>query len=96
MNFTRKKFILLTLMGIVVFSAMYIPLCSPLCPTNHHRIDFSQSASCAFSSHSFVQIGIGLSVLFILTFSGFALGSGIPFIPEGFYLALFKPPRSLA
>ena len=93
MSFTGKKLFLLVLIGLIALSAVYVLVCTPLCPTVHYGLDFSQGATCTFPSHSFVQIRIGLAALFILPLLGiFPHMKPVP-IPEGFLLSLFKPPR---
>jgi hypothetical protein len=93
MNLTKKKSLLFLLLGSVVLSILFTAVCAPLCHSSHHGSDFSQGANCTFSSHSFVQIGAGLSALFMLPFMGLFLVFGVPYIPKGFFLFPYRPPR---
>jgi hypothetical protein len=93
MHFTRKKILLLILMGGVTFVVLSVPMCAPLCPESHHGADFFQDANCTISSHSFVRSGAGLANLFILPLLGLFLIRAISSVPEGFLLSPYKPPR---
>jgi hypothetical protein len=92
--FTKKLlFFMFILMGIMGLSALYVTVCPLLCVGNSHDIDSSQHPDCTFSSHSFVQTGMGLFALFILLLLGFSLLGNTSLIAEGFFLPPFKPPQ---
>jgi len=93
MNLTRKNLILFIIIGILVSSIPVITLCSSYCASSDLALDSPVDGSCPFSYHSFVQITIGLSALFVLPRAGLFLFRGRQFIPPGVYLPLFKPPR---
>lgn len=93
MGFTRKKLFAFILVGSLTFGIPFITVCFSLCPTVDLGSDFSHIDNCTFSSHSYVQIGIGQSTLFIPPHLGLFLIIGRYNIPEGFSLLPFKPPR---
>ena len=93
MDLTRKKCFVFFLMGIMAFSVLFVPVCSTLCSAGSNVADVSHGASCTFLSHSFTQFGIGLSAIFILPLMGLFLLISSYYIPAGFLLPLFKPPR---
>ncbi len=93
MNLSRKKSSLFLLLGSVIFAVIFTPVCAPLCPNIHHGNEFSQDVNCSFASHSFVRIGGGLAALFMLSFMSLFLVFGISYIPQGFFLPPFRPPR---
>ena len=66
---------------------------SSLCPTDNHIMNFFQETNCGLSSHSFLQLGIGLFMLFSLPLAGIFRGARIVSIPPGFSLTPFRPPR---
>ena len=88
MNLTKNTLILLVIIGISVFT-----LCSSYCVSSDLDLDFPVDGSCPFSYHSFVQIAIGLSALFLLPLAGFFLVKDKKFIPLEVHLPLIKPPR---
>ena len=93
MNITKKNLILFVIIGILVSGIPVITLCSSSCVSNDLDLDSSVDGSCPFSFHSFVQIIIVLSALFILPLAGFFLVRNRQFIPSGAYWSLFRPPR---
>ena len=93
MNITKKHLILLVIIGILVSGIPVITLCSSYCVSSDLELDSPMGGSCPFSYHSFVQIAIVLSALFVLPLSGLFLVSDRQLIPPGVYLPLFKPPR---
>ena len=93
MNFTKKNLILFIIIGILVSGIPVITLCSSSCVSSDLDLDSPMDGSCPFSFHSFVQIAIGLSALFVLPLAGLLLVNDRQFIPPGVYLPLFKPPR---
>ena len=93
MNLSRKKSSLFLLLGSVIFAVIFAPVCAPLCPSSYNGNDFSQGVNCSFASHSFVRIGGGLAALFSLSIMGLFLVFGISYIPQGFFLPPFRPPR---
>jgi hypothetical protein len=93
MDGTGKRLFWILLMGIMAFSVLFVPVCSTLCSADPHNTDFSHGANCTILSHSFVQIGIGLSTIFILPLMGLLFLINSYFIPAGFLLSPFKPPR---
>ena len=93
MNITKKHLILFVIIGILVSGIPVITLCSSYCVSSDSNLDSPMDGSCPFSFHSFVQIVIVLSALFVLPLVGLFLVSDRQFIPPGVYLPLFKPPR---
>ncbi len=91
MNLTKKNLILFITIGILVSGIPVITWCSSYCVASD--LDFSVDGSCPFSYHSFVQIAMALSALFILPLADPFLVRDRQFIPPGVYLPLFKPPR---
>jgi hypothetical protein len=82
-------------MGVLAYGIPTVAVCSSHCIPTNPDLDFPKEVSCAFPYHSFVQIGIELSALFILSIAGFYLVENRLIIPNGFFLSLFKPPRFL-
>lgn len=93
MNLTKKNLILLVIIGILVSGIPVITICSSYCVSSGPDLDSPMDGSCPFSFHSFVQIAIGLSALFVLPLVGLFLVRDRQFIPLGVYLPLFRPPR---
>ena len=93
MNITKKNLILLVIIGVLASGIPVITLCSSYCVSNDPDLDSPMDGSCPFSFHSFVQIVIVLSALFVLPLVGLFLIRDRQFIPSGAYWPLFKPPR---
>ena len=93
MNLTKKNLILLVIIGILGSGIPVITMCSSYCVSSDPDLDSPMDGSCPFSFHSFVQIAIGLSALFVLPFVGLFLVRDRQFIPPGVYWPLFRPPR---
>jgi hypothetical protein len=93
MNITKKHLILFIIIGILVSGIPVITMCSSYCVSSDPDLDSAMEGSCPFSDHSFVQIAIVLSALFVLPLAGLFLIRDRQFIPPGVYLPLFKPPR---
>ena len=92
MNITKKHLILFIIIGILVSGIPVITLCSSYCVSSDLDLDSPMDGSCPFLYHSFVQIAIVLSALFVLPLAGLFLVRDRQFIPSGVYLPLFKPP----
>ena len=90
---SKKNLILLVIIGILVSGIPAVTLCSSYCVSNALDLDSPMDGSCPFSDHSFVQIVIVMSALFVLPLAGLFLVRDRQFIPPGVYLPLFKPPR---
>ena len=90
---SKKNLTLLIIIGILVSGIPAVTLCSSYCVSNALDLDSPMDGSCPFSDHSFVQIVIVLSALFVLPLAGLFLVRDRQFIPPGVYLPLFKPPR---
>jgi len=93
MNITKKHIVLSVIVGILVSGIPGITLCSSYCVSSNLDLDSPMDGSCPFSFHSYVQVIIVLSALFVLPFAGAFLGRDRQFITSGVYLPLFKPPR---
>jgi hypothetical protein len=95
MNLTEKKkqFLLLCILGSMAFIVSVVVICANLCPSDSDGPEFQVSADCSFTSHAFLQAGIGLSALLIIPLSGLFLIMNRSTISDGFYLSLFRPPR---
>ena len=93
MNITKKHLIPIIIIGILGSSIPVITLCSSNCVSSDLDLDSPMNGSCPFSDHSFVQIAIVLSALFVLLLAGLFLVRGRQFIPAGVFWPLFKPPR---
>jgi hypothetical protein len=93
MNRTKKNLILLVIIGILVSGLPVITLCSSYCISNNLDLDSPMDGSCPFSYHSFFQIAIVFSALFVLPLAGLFFVGDRQFLPAGVYSLLFKPPR---
>jgi hypothetical protein len=91
MNHAKKHLIMFIIAGILLTGIPVITLCSFYCFSSD--LDSTLDGSCTFSFHSFVQIAIGFSALFVLPIAGLFLVWDRQFTPTGVYLPLFKPPR---
>ncbi len=91
MHLTYKR--IFFLMGMMAFCVLFTPMCSTLCSDSPQAMDVSHATNCDVLSHSFVQTGIGLSAIFIMPYIGLLFLISSYFIPAGFFLSLFKPPR---
>ena len=91
--FSKKNLILLIIIGILVSGIPVIALCPSYCVSSAPDLDSAVDGTCPFSFHSFVQIAIVLSSLFVLPLAGLILVRDRQFIPPGAYWPLFKPPR---
>ncbi len=85
MKIKRKSLLLLAIFGL---SILYGALCLQICPSGQHGLGLI----CPISTHSFVYIASELSA--ILTLMGLILLINITFMPEGFVLPPFRPPRT--
>ena len=95
MKFNRKNLILFIIIGIVAYNIPVVSLCSSHCVTVNPDIDSSKDASCSISSHSFVQFSIGFSILIILPLVSLLVLIKKLYIPTGFFLPPFRPPKPL-
>jgi hypothetical protein len=93
MNPIRKNLILLIILGILVSGLPVITLCSSYCVSSDLGFDSSVDGSCPFAYHSFVQVAMVLSALFVLPLAGFFLVRDRQFIPPGVYWSPFRPPQ---
>ena len=93
MNISKKNLIPLIIIGVLVSGIPVITLCSSYCVSSNPDLDSSMDGSCPFLFHSFVQIVIVMSALFILPFAGRFVARERQFIPPGVYWPLFRPPR---
>jgi hypothetical protein len=93
MNLIKKNLILFIIIGILGSGIPVITLCSSYCVSSNLDLDSPMDGSCPFADHSFVQIAIVLSALFVLPLAGLFLVRDRQFIPPGVYWPLFKPPR---
>ncbi|MCG6971876.1 MAG: hypothetical protein LJE66_01900 [Desulfobacterales bacterium] len=93
MNPTSKKLIVLSLMGMLAFSVLFTPVCSTMCAVTLNVAGEIGSTSCNISSHFLVQSGVGPSDHFILILIGLFFFIGVYFIPDGFVLSPYRPPR---
>jgi hypothetical protein len=93
MNTTKKLLIFIIIIGILGSGIPVITLCSSYCVSGDVELDSAMDGSCPFMYHSFVQIAIVLSALFVLPLAGLFLVRDRQFIPPGVYWPLFKPPR---
>ena len=95
MNLNRKNLTLLIIISILVSCLPVITLCSSYCVSSDLDLGFDSSVdgSCPFAYHSFVQVAMVLSALFVLPLAGFFLVGDWQFIPPGVYWPLFRPPR---
>lgn len=79
--------------GSLALIVSLIVICAALCPSDSYRSEFPMTADCIFTSHVFVQAGIGLSFLLIVPLIGIFLDINRSIILDGFYMSPFKPPR---
>jgi hypothetical protein len=93
MKITKKHLILLIILGILVSGIPVITLCSSYCVASDLDLDSAMDGSCPFAYHSFDQVAMVLSALFVLPLAGFFLVRDRQFIPPGVYWPLFRPPR---
>ena len=89
MDITRKKFFLIVICGILLYGLPVITLCPSYCTSSHPNFDSSPDGSCPFAFHSFVQIAVFLSALFILSPAGFFL------VMPSLFIAVMRGPRRL-
>jgi hypothetical protein len=94
MNVTKKHFILFVIIGILTSGIPVITLCSSYCVSSNPDLDSPMDGSCPFTLHSFIQVIVVLSALFILPFAGQFFFRDRQFIPPGVCWPLFRPPRS--
>jgi len=93
MSITKKHLVLFVIIGILMSGIPGITMCSSYCVTSYPDLDSPMDGNCPFSFHSFVQVVIVLSALFVLPLAGFFLVRDRQFIPPGVYWPLFRPPR---
>jgi len=93
MDCIRKNLLLLIIVGILVFGIPVYTLCSFYCVSSEFDVDYPMDGSCPFAYHSFVQVAIVLSALFVLPLAGVFLVGDRQFIAPGVYGPLFRPPR---
>jgi len=93
MNLTKKNLIPLVIIGILVSGLPAITLCSSYCVSSNLDLDSPMDGSCPFSDHSFFQIAIVFSALFVLPLAGLFFVRDRQFLPAGVYSLLYKPPR---
>lgn len=89
----KKKQLLIPWVGSLALIVSLIVICAALCPSDSYRSEFPMNADCTFTSHAFVQVGIGLSFLLIILLLGLLLIINRSVILDGFYISPFKPPR---
>ena len=90
----KKKTMLIFV--ILIFSIFFNAVGSQLCPPEQQGHDFIHSGHCPILTHSFLFMGTGLFLFFVLPLIGLFFGKYRVPIPEGFRLSLFRPPRFLA
>jgi hypothetical protein len=93
MKITKKHLILFIIIGILVSGVPVLTMCSTYCVSSDSDLDSAMDGSCPFAFHSFVQVAIVLSALFVLPLAGFFIFRDRQFIPPGVYWPLFRPPR---
>jgi hypothetical protein len=93
MKLNHKNLILLIIISIMTYGMPVIALCSSHCVPGNPDIDSPKDASCSISNHSFAQLGIEMSILFILPLVSLLVVISKLRIPTGFLLSLFRPPR---
>lgn len=93
MDIAKKHLILAIIIGLLLSGIPVITLCSSYCASSDRDFDTAMDGSCPFAFHSFVQINLLLSALFVLPFAGFFIVRERQFIPPGVYWPLFRPPR---
>jgi hypothetical protein len=93
MNLNRKNLFLPIIIGILVSGIPAINLCSSYCVSSDPELDSAMGGSCPFAFHSFVQIAIVLSAIFVLPLAGLFIIRDRQFIQPGVYGPLFRPPR---
>jgi hypothetical protein len=89
----KKRQLLMPWIGSLALIVFFIVICAALCPSDSYGPEFPVNADCTFTSHVFVQVGIGLSALYILSLLGLFLIVNRSIILDGFYMSPFKPPR---
>ena len=80
-------------MGMLAFSVLFTPVCSTMCSVTLNVVGEIGSTSCNTSSHYFFQSGVGPSGHFMLILIGLFFFIGVYFIPDGFVLSPYRPPR---
>ena len=93
MDLRNKKLLLLSLTGVLIFSAFYVAMCSQLCIAGSGGLDFTQKATCSITPHSFVHTGIIFTMLLVLPLLGIFLSFKTAEIPSGVRVSPFRPPR---
>jgi len=93
MNFKSNNLILPILIGILASGIPAMTLCSSHYGAGYAGLDFPEDALCSLSAHSFVQVADELSVIGVIPLFGILLFRRRFFIPAGFMVTIFKPPR---
>lgn len=93
MDITKKNISLIVVLGILLYGLPVVTLCSFSCASSNHDLDSPVERICPIIYHSFIQISVVLSALFVLLPAGFFPTPGRQFIPSGVYWPLFRPPR---
>jgi len=93
MDIAQTNISLIVILGILLYGLPVVTLCSFSCASSNHGLDSPIEKICPLVYHSFIQISVVLSALFVLFPVGFFTASGRQFIPSGVYCPLFRPPR---
>jgi hypothetical protein len=87
----KKKTLLIFV--VLIFSILFNAVGAQLCPPEQRGLDFIHSGHCPILTLSFLFMGTGLFLFFLLPLIGlYFVKHRVP-IPDGFRLSLFRPPR---
>ena len=89
----QKGQLLISFFGSLALVVSLVVICASLCPSDSYGSEFPVNADCTFTSHVFVQAGIGLSFFFIIPLIGLLPIVNRSVILDGFYMSPFKPPQ---
>jgi hypothetical protein len=87
----KKKTILI--FALLSFTIFFNAVGAQLCPPEQESLDFIHSGHCPILTHSFLFMGTGLFLFYILPLIGLFFTKNHILIPEGFRFLLFRPPR---
>lgn len=96
MKLDRNRILLFALTGVLVLSALYGAVCSQMCLAGNGVGNLFEKLTCTAISHAYAQIGLALVAFVVLPRLGSLVPAPTTFIPSGYLLSLFRPPRSTA
>jgi hypothetical protein len=86
-----KQLLLFSLTGVLIFSAVYVAMCSQQCLKGTG--DLPMITTCTATSHSFVHSDMIITSLISLPLLGILLSIIFTRTPLGFHTPPLRPPR---